>query len=392
MTVEELLAQTRQLMDEIERRQHGGKAWSGGYGGGTRTPSRFAAEGASHEHIKQLAEGGSIAPGNPARDRRFGGGVMLSKALAEATEASGGYLVQPQVAAEVLAMLRSQAVIGRLGATVLTGIAKELDVSSIASGATAYWVAENANVPVSDLTFAQAALLRPKALAAMLAVSQRLLRDAASDPNLDALLRQELAEVLGLRLDLSVIQGSGTGGEPLGIKGTSGLTSAPALAAGSQFDFDVAIDVVAAVRDQNVPMLRGGWILPSRVVNSLRKLKDGQGHYLANDPALFTDNGQSGTLLGQPWYVSGQIPTNLGAGTNETYVVYGGNWQELFIGIEQELQIALSTEASYTPDGGATWINAFQARQQLFRAEMTVDAALRRPKAFCVISGILPPV
>lgn len=46
--------------------------------------------------------------------------------------------------------------------------------------------------------------------------------------------------------------------------------------------------------------------------------------------------------------------------------------------------------AAYTPDGGTTWVSAFQNRQTLFRAVACHDFALRRPSLFSVMTGVRP--
>ncbi len=57
-------------------------------------------------------------------------------------------------------------------------VKKLLSVLSMSSGATAYYTAENAAIPVSEPTFAEGALLAPKELTALVPVSNRLLRVA----------------------------------------------------------------------------------------------------------------------------------------------------------------------------------------------------------------------
>jgi len=139
----------------------------------------------------------------------------MAKALAEGTPGAGGYLVESEVADEVLRLLRARSAVMQLGPTVVS-VKKELLVTSIASGTSAFWVAENAAIPPSEPTFSQTPVLRPKELAALPAVSNRLLRDAAEVPDIEEVLRSDLAEVLALRADLAFLQGTG-GAEPTAI-------------------------------------------------------------------------------------------------------------------------------------------------------------------------------
>jgi HK97 family phage major capsid protein len=273
-------------------------------------------------------------------------------------------------------------------------VEKELDVTSLATGASAYYVAENAAIPTSEQTFAQRALLRPKELAALVPVLNRLLRDAARSSDLDAVIRDDLAEVLALRADLAFLQGTGTGGEPLGIRNSTDLTSAPTLGAnGATPTFDALKDTVAGLRAVNAPFLNPGWVFNPRTINTLEKLKSSTGEYLVDAGLLtFDPTGGGGTLLGFRFVTSTQIPVNVTAGTsNDTsYVIFSSDWQECWIGENQAVTIELSGDAGYTPDGGTTWVSAYQNRQTLFRATMAHDIALRRPQLFTVLSGVRP--
>jgi HK97 family phage major capsid protein len=178
---------------------------------------------------------------------------------------------------------------------------------------------------VSEQTFGQQVLLRPKDLAALVPASNRLLRDAADTPDLEQVIRGDIAEVLALREDLSYLRGVAAAGEPLGIRNTAGLTPAPNLGAnGRTPTFDDLKDMVAALRTVNAPFNRPGWAFNGRLLNTLEKVKDNTGRYLADAGLLtFDDTGAGGTLLGYRFRTSSQIPTNVVTGTSaDTTEVY----------------------------------------------------------------------
>jgi HK97 family phage major capsid protein len=121
------------------------------------------------------------------------------------------------------------------------------------------------------------------------------------------------------------------------------------------------------------------------------KLKDGQGRYLADAGLLtFDATGGGGTLLGFPFRTTAQIPTNVvtGTSTDTTEVYFSSDWAEAWIGENDTLTIDASGEANYWD--GTQWVSAFQNRQTLFRAVMTVDFGLRRPQLFTVMLGVRP--
>lgn len=367
----------------------------------TREPSSFAGPGATVEAIEELAArgasrsaGGRVAE-NRSLGRRTSSGLAgaMSKAMAEGTGSAGGFLVASEVSADVMRGLRARSAIYRLGPTVVP-VKKELAVTSISTGASAAYTLENANIAPSEMTLAQAPLLVPRELAALVPVSNRLLRDAIEEPRLDQVLRDDLSEIMALRADLAFIQGTGTGAEPLGVRNTAGLTPAPNLGPnGRAPTFDDLKDMLAALRSANAPFAKPGWVFNPRTINTLEKLKDSTGRYLADAGLLtFDATGGGGTLLGLPFVASTQVPVNItrGTSTDASFIVLGTDWQEAWLGENLGLTIQTSSEASYTPDGGATWVSSFQARQTLFRALVNHDFALRRPNLFSVLEGVRP--
>jgi HK97 family phage major capsid protein len=365
--------------------------------------SRFAGQAADEKTVTHLASGGTLAresrglpEGWRTVDRRSGGhegglaGVMR-KALAVSTDSSGGYLVPAEVSRDVLMGLRARSAVMRMGPTVVP-LKKSLDVVSLSTGASAVYLAENAAIPISEQTFVQSALLTPKELAALVPVSDRLLRDADDNPSVEEIVRRDLAEVLALRADLAFLRGTGTGGEPRGIRNTPGLTPAPSLGTnGRQPAFDDLKEVVASLRNANAPFSRPGWIFHPRTIGTLERYKDADGHYLAETGLLsFDATGGGGTLLGFPFRTTTQIPINLSVGSSSdcSEIYYSSDWDEAWVGEEDTLRIEVSGEATYWT--GADWVSAFQSRQHLFRATLVHDIGLRRPQLFTVMTGVRP--
>jgi HK97 family phage major capsid protein len=365
--------------------------------------SRFAGQGADEKTVAHLASGASLASetrglpeGWRTVERRSGssqGGLagVMRKALAVSTDSSGGYLVPAEVSRDVLMGLRARSAVMRMGPTVVP-LKKSLDVVSLSTGASAVYLAENAAIPISEQTFVQSALLTPKELAALVPVSDRLLRDADDNPSVEEIVRRDLAEVLALRADLAFLRGTGTGGEPRGIRNTPGLTPAPSLGTnGRQPAFDDLKEVVASLRNANAPFSRPGWIFHPRTIGTLERYKDADGHYLAETGLLsFDATGGGGTLLGFPFRTTTQIPINLSVGSSSdcSEIYYSSDWDEAWVGEEDTLRIEVSGEATYWT--GADWVSAFQSRQHLFRATLVHDIGLRRPQLFTVMTGVRP--
>ena len=104
--------------------------------GGSRGGSRFVGDGADPSLVEHIAKGGSYAVhentgvGIPAGR---GLSAVMTKALAEGTGSAGGYLVQPEVSAEVLRMLRARSCVYGMGPRVVP-VKKSLAIDSISSG------------------------------------------------------------------------------------------------------------------------------------------------------------------------------------------------------------------------------------------------------------------
>lgn len=379
----EVLGHLSEQLDELDLRDQ------------MRAGSRFLGEAASPQLVEHVASGGSVRTvASPlARPSKSAGLVStMAKALAEGTGSAGGYLVSVETAAEVLSILRARSAVMRLGPTIVP-VKKELDLVALSAGASASYVAENARVPVTEQTFATSVLLRPRELAALVPVSNRLLRDADSNPSAELIVRKDLAEVMALRADLAFLRGTGTANEPLGIRNAADLTPAPSLGTnGATPTFDNLMDLVAALRAVNAPFARPGWIFHPRLLSTLEKVKDTTGRYLADAGLLTYDpTGGGGTLLGFRFVTTTQIPINVttGSSTDTTELYFSSDFDEAWIGENLELEIAVSGEASYSTDG-SVWNSAFQQNQTLFRAVTSHDIGLRRPQLFSVMTGVRP--
>jgi HK97 family phage major capsid protein len=395
----------------------------------TRTESRFIGAGGDEDVAKAIAAGGTV-------DRNYAGGtqVAISKgaeaifkrkslaefmsivarasrpamgilkpeekeflewsqkaALAEGTTTAGGFLIHPEWMPDILGLLRGWAIVRQANPRIVP-FSRLMNQTSISSGATAFYTAENAVISPSGMTFNEAPLLTPHNLTALVPVSNYLLNDAAAA---EGIVRDDLAVVMGLREDLAFIQGVGTGGEPLGLRNISGITLNPLTVATN----GIAVNLVNmrqiknTVRSMNAVGARWAWFFNPALVSHLETLTDSFGRFLADTSILSYDEpNHSGTLDGVPFFTSNQIPINLttGTSTNTTYLMLV-NMSETIVGASQDLTLDVSSEASYTTDGGTTWVSTFQNNQTLFRAVMRHDINHRRPNQIIVQTGVIVP-
>jgi HK97 family phage major capsid protein len=369
-------------------------------GGGSRfSGSAYVGPGTDLDVARQQAEGRSALGGYRVAERegqpKAGGlasALMSAKAMAESTPSAGGYVVPIEISQEIAELVRAQVAVMTMGPTIVH-VAKELDLPYISTGSAAYYVAENARIPVSEPTLTLIPKLKPIELAALVPVSDRLLRDALTNPVFEDVIRNDMAATLSGRQDLAFLQGLGGGNEPLGVRNQDGLTPAPDLGPdGGSPDLNDFRQMIGRVRSVNARFQRPGWIFHPDVLTYLESLTDSTGRPLLESENLLTVDatGGGGTFLGYRFSTTSRIPTTLTMGTSAdcTYAIFGSDWQEAWVGLNLDLVLETSNDATYSTDGGTTHISAWQQRQTVFRALAAHDFALRRPEYFTVMEGI----
>lgn len=326
-------------------------------------------------------------------DQKARARLMDAKAMTEGTASAGGYLVQDQVADELLEL--------RVANAPLLGILPHVQVNSDTltfisetGGLTAGWVAELAAKPTADMTFGTLSVSVFTA-AGLATVSNQLLQDAGRQsygPNvgIDSLIVRDLAKRLAVLQEIALINGTGTG-QPLGILGTAGVntqsvgadTTVPVL-------LDEIVDSIVDVQTNflanptHIVMHPRTWarIVKAREASAPSTYLIGAGSTAfgrrGNDPLPgggVNNGGISGELFGLPVVTTPNMPTNLGAGTNESRVIVGDFSQGLVL--DRQAVTVDTSEHVY-----------FTSNQTVFRAELrTGFTAARYPKAFTVISG-----
>jgi HK97 family phage major capsid protein len=302
---------------------------------------------------------------------------LTGKALAEGTDSAGGYLVPVEHSARLVDMLRARAAVRAAGATVVPMSSDTLQIPAQVGGATAYWVAENAQITASDQTWGQVELHARK-LAALTKLSSELFED--SDPAVEALVMADLARVLALEEDIKYLRGSGAGNTPTGLEYISGVNvdTSTLGANGGTPSFDDLADLLYRLDADNVPAAGRAWIAHPRTLNTLRQIKDSSSKYLWADPSA---PGDPPTLWGYPVFTTTAIPVNETRGTSsDCSTIYLGCWPEMVIGQRKALELRASDAAG----------NAFEYDQVFIRAIMRVDCNVRHTGSFEVLKGVRP--
>ncbi|MBX6354550.1 MAG: phage major capsid protein [Micromonosporaceae bacterium] len=332
--------------------------------------------------VGRLIRAMAAGRGDPERAAHWAKRVLddeqLAKALATTPDSAGGFIIPPGYVAEIIELLRPASVIRRMNPVVMPMPNGTLQIPALASGAAASYIGENTNIPVTQPAFRQVELKWRK-LAALVPISNDLLR--YNNPQVDAVVRDDLVAALAQRSDLAFIRSDGTSGEPKGLRYQAAASNV--IAANATVNLDtVTTDLsrlVLALQEANVRFIRPGWLMAPRTAHYLMTVRDGNGNYAFRDEML------AGRLWGYPYAVTTQIPTNLGEGTNESEV-YFADFADVVIGDSMNITLDVSREAAY--HDGTNVVAAFSLDQTVIRAIAEHDLAVRHAESVAVLTGV----
>ena len=274
---------------------------------------------------------------------------VLRRDLNVGTASAGGNLVATDLdAGSFIDLLRNASALDQAGATVLTGLTGNVAIPRQSGAGTAYWVAESGAPTESQQTVDQVSLT-PKTVAAFTDYSRRLMLQSSID--VENMIRNDLATVLALKIDLAGLYGTGSNSEPLGLKLTTGVGSEDFAAATPTFAEVVALesDVATANALAGSPV----YLMNAAMRGGLKtKAKDtGSGLFVMEGDLV---NGYRGVLSNQ--VASGDL--------------WFGNFADLIIGYFSGLDLMVDPYTHST--SGTVRVVAMQ----------DVDIAVRHPESF----------
>jgi len=317
--------------------------------------------------------------------RRSGPGpegvIRTASGMLAGVGSAGGFIVPPDYVAQLIEILRPMTVVRGSGVRTIEMPRGTMQMPRQTQAATASYGGEVTSIPISNPQVGQLVATYKK-LTALTPISNDLLR--YSDPSVDALVRDDLAQIIARREDLAFIRGDGTLDSPKGFASfclaSQKITSTPSFTlATAANELGGAINKIESA---NVPMSSLLWIMAPRVKNYLLNVQNSNGFYVYQEEMTRTK-----TLLGWPWATTTQIPINLTVGANndcsEIYIV-AMNQGLLFDSMR--LELAVSREASYVDTGG-NQVNTFQSDQMLIRCIAEHDFLMRHDEAVAMITG-----
>jgi HK97 family phage major capsid protein/HK97 family phage prohead protease len=274
---------------------------------------------------------------------------VLRRDLNVGAATAGGNLVETMLdSGSFIDLLRNASALDQAGATVLTGLTGNVAIPRQSGAATAYWVAESGSPTESQQTVDQVSLV-PRTVAAYTDFSRRLMIQSSID--VENMVRNDLAQVIALKIDAAGLYGTGASNEPLGLKNTTGIGTEDFAADAPTFAEVVALE--SDVATANALLGSPVYLMNAAMRGNLKTTKKdaGSGIFIMENGEV---NGYRGVL-------SNQVASN---------DLWFGNFADLIIGYFSGLDLMVDPYTHST--SGTVRVIAMQ----------DCDIAIRHPESF----------
>lgn len=275
-------------------------------------------------------------------------GLIAQRDLTAASASGGGHLVGADNG-PVIDMLRARSVTARLGATILSGLVGNVALPKVSAGSTHTWLANEGSQAAESTPTTGQVLLTPRTVSAFVEVSRTLLLQSDAE----AIIARDLASAVAAAIDAAALNGSGAGGQPLGLLGVVGVNSV----AGTSLSWPDVLGFLVNAGGAN------GDVSGFATTPAIYKLLASRARLTGGSIPIVHD----GAIDGRPAIHSMGVPTA---------TLIGGPWEHLVIGEWGAVEI--STDA----------FTKFQTAIVGLRCMFSVDVAVRHPAAFSFASSI----
>jgi len=301
---------------------------------------------------REVSDAASKLRGKESQGLHIPHEVLSHRDLSKGTPSAGGYLVGTQHMPEAfIEIFRKKSALSRAGVRSLMGLQGDIAIPKQTGGATAYWVGEGVAPTESQQTFGQVAM-SPKTVGAFTDLSRKLI--IQSSPDVENLVKSDLATVLALAVDLAGIYGLGSSGQPLGITNTASIKTKDLASANSPTFLElIDMESLIAADDADVEAMK--YILNAKMRGYLK----GTVKFANTDATLW----EAGNMVnGYPAVVSNQMVDG---------DILFGNFADLMMGYWSGVDLTVDTSALST-SGGLRVI-----------VLQDLDVAVRHASSFC---------
>jgi len=298
---------------------------------------------------------------------------------------TGGNLVATDLLADdfIEALRNSSPVVG-LGVRTLTGLVGDVAIPRRSGVSSTYYLSsETTAITQSESTFDQITM-SPKNLAALSKYSRQTLLQGT--PGIEELVRRDLTDGINNAVDAAVLNGSGSSGQPTGIRNTSGIGSVAMGTNGGALTLEKVVDLETAITEDNAFGPNMAYITNGKVIGGLKKLRAGgsaagDGAFLYNSDLSAIGRGPTPlTLNGYPLAMTNAVPSNLtkGSASNVCSALVAGDFSQAMIGFYGNgLEITIGTDS-----------DDFSKALTSVRGIISFDVAIRQSSAFASIEDI----
>ena len=252
--------------------------------------------------------------------------------------------------------LRNASSVMQAGATMLSGLSGDVKIPKKTGVASTGWISsEGGAASESEMTVGSVSMT-PKTLGAFTDITRQLMIQSSLD--VEALVRDDLAQSIALAIDLGALAGSGSSGQPTGIKNTGGINVVDFGAAPDLIPtYAQVVELETKVREDNALGNGGAYIANATMYGALKSVEKA-----ANTAQFVVEPG--GTMNGYRTVVSNQVASG------DLY--FGDFRNNLLIGMFGGLDIVVDPYTSST--SGNVMVIALQS----------CDVAVRHATAFCI--------
>jgi HK97 family phage major capsid protein len=282
--------------------------------------------------------------------------------------ADGGALVgSNRLDAQFIDLIRNRSAFLNSGLTMLTGLEGNVEISKKLGSSQFYFVGENVDVTNSKLTFGLVNMV-PRTIGVRVPISRRAMIQAS--PDIENLVRLDMAESVALGMDSTIGYGTGSNGQPLGIINTTGIGSVtldggadkafPANVGSGTHDCGVwgnYVDLETALAANNLDAGAMRYIMNSTVKGALKQTLRASA---AGSDYIMTDAGE---VNGYPVVVSNQMQQN---------DVLFGNFADCVVGMWSGLDLLIDP------------LTQSASGQVILTVHQDFDVAVRRPQSFAL--------
>ncbi len=295
--------------------------------------------------------------GNPLNEQSFYVPLEVQRRDMTVAGSSGSNYLVGTDNMSFIDMLRNRSVAMRMGARMMSGMVGNVTIPRQTASATAGWLSsESTSITESQPTIGQLSL-SPKHVGAYTEISRLL--SLQSSPDAESLVMSDLAQSVGLAVDLAALSGSGASGQPTGITATSGVGSVTgtSLAYAGMLEFQTDIGNA----------LQSGASLGYVTTGAVAALLAARVKFSSTASPLWDGSLLNADVCGFPGMSSAQM-------ASATMIF--GDWAQLVIAEWGSLAIEVNPYAN------------FQAGIIGVRALYAVDVGVRIPSAFSVATSI----